>query len=123
AAGTATAGSSPIDGAGGLERATRRCAGAAWCGRIFPVSGVDGDTRRWEVGLLQRRGATLRVLGLGAVLALALTACGGEKSTSGGGQEGTQQGGTLVFAASADPVSMDPAFISDGESIRHRKSR
>jgi peptide/nickel transport system substrate-binding protein len=60
----------------------------------------------------------LRVLGLGAVLALALTACGGEKSTSGGGQEGTQQGGTLVFAASADPVSMDPAFISDGESIR-----
>jgi peptide/nickel transport system substrate-binding protein len=67
---------------------------------------------------LQRRGATLRVLGLGAVLALALTACGGEKSTSGGGQEGTQQGGTLVFAASADPVSMDPAFISDGESIR-----
>jgi peptide/nickel transport system substrate-binding protein len=67
---------------------------------------------------LQRRGATLRVLGLGAVLALALTACGGEKSTSGGGQEGTQQGGTLVFAASADPVSIDPAFISDGESIR-----
>jgi peptide/nickel transport system substrate-binding protein len=66
---------------------------------------------------LQRRGVTLRVLGLGAVLALALAACGGEKSTGEGGQA-AQQGGTLVFAASADPVSMDPAFISDGESIR-----
>jgi peptide/nickel transport system substrate-binding protein len=36
----------------------------------------------------------------------------------GGGGGGAKQGGTLVFAASSDPVSLDPAFISDGESIR-----
>jgi peptide/nickel transport system substrate-binding protein len=59
----------------------------------------------------------LRLLGLGAVLVLAVSACGGEKGTSGGDQA-AKQGGTLVFAASADPVSLDPAFISDGESIR-----
>ena len=52
-----------------------------------------------------------------AALALAATACGGEKTESGTGG-GTQQGGTVVFAASSDPVSIDPALVSDGESIR-----
>jgi peptide/nickel transport system substrate-binding protein len=68
------------------------------------------------VGTLQRpRG--VRLLVLSAVLALAAAACGGEK-TEGGTAGGTQQGGTVVFAASADPVSLDPAVVSDGESIR-----
>jgi len=59
----------------------------------------------------------LRVLAAGAVLALVATACGSEKGTT-EGQTGAKKGGTIVFAASSDPVSLDPAFISDGESIR-----
>jgi peptide/nickel transport system substrate-binding protein len=59
----------------------------------------------------------VRLLVLSAALALAATACGGEK-TEGGTGGATQQGGTIVFAASSDPVSLDPAVVSDGESIR-----
>ena len=66
---------------------------------------------------MQRPAVVLRALALGAVLALVATACGSEKGTT-GGQTGAKQGGTIVFAASSDPVSLDPAFISDGESIR-----
>jgi len=52
-----------------------------------------------------------------AAFALVLAACGGgEKST--GGQGGAKSGGTMIFAASSDPKSLDPAFVSDGESIR-----
>jgi len=67
---------------------------------------------------LQRPVVVLRALALGAVLALVATACGSEKGTTGGQTGGAKQGGTIVFAASSDPVSLDPAFISDGESIR-----
>ncbi len=58
--------------------------------------------------------------------ALALAAgCGGddeaasEDTTAAGtsGGEGSA-GGTLVFAGAADPISLDPALASDGESIR-----
>jgi peptide/nickel transport system substrate-binding protein len=59
----------------------------------------------------------LRMLVVSAALVLAVTACG-EQKTDEGGAAGTQQGGTIVFAASSDPVSMDPAVVSDGESIR-----
>jgi peptide/nickel transport system substrate-binding protein len=53
-------------------------------------------------------------IALGLVVALAGVACG-----SGGDQGGTgKTGGTLKFGASADPTSFDPAYISDGESIR-----
>jgi peptide/nickel transport system substrate-binding protein len=50
---------------------------------------------------------------LSAALALAVAACGGGER---GG--GVRAGGTLVFGASADPVSLDGAKVSDGESIR-----
>jgi len=53
-----------------------------------------------------------------AALALALWGCGGDdegSSSSGGGGE---SGGTLVFAGAADPVVLDGALVSDGESIR-----
>jgi len=64
-----------------------------------------------------RRG--LRVLALGSVLALAAVACGdsGNGGTTGGG-EGGGESETLVFAGSADPVILDGAYVSDGESIR-----
>lgn len=66
---------------------------------------------------LRRRGGL--ALALAAVMTLA--ACGGDGGDSGsggGGQGGGQAGGTLVFGASADPVSMDGAYVSDGESLR-----
>ena len=61
------------------------------------------------------------------VLALA-AGCGGDDDDEGtaggttaadtsGGDEGAS-GGTLVFAGASDPVSLDPALVSDGESIR-----
>jgi peptide/nickel transport system substrate-binding protein len=53
-----------------------------------------------------------------AALALAVGGCGGDDEgdeASGGGGE---SGGTLVFAGAADPVVIDGALVSDGESIR-----
>jgi len=56
---------------------------------------------------------------LGGALALALVACG---DSGNGGDTGQGGGGgeeqTLVFAGSADPVILDGAYVSDGESIR-----
>ena len=55
-----------------------------------------------------------------AALALALGGCGGDDNddgASGGGDEG-KTGGTLVFAGASDPVVIDGALVSDGESIR-----
>ena len=65
--------------------------------------------------LRRRRGAL--ALGLAGVLA-GTAACGG-----GGSDEPTPgadgaSGGTLVFGTSADPISMDGAYVSDGESLR-----
>ena len=69
-----------------------------------------------------------RLLMLLVVAMLALAAgCGGNDDegsagdtnaagTTGGGEEAS--GGTLVFAGASDPVSLDPALVSDGESIR-----
>jgi peptide/nickel transport system substrate-binding protein len=54
-----------------------------------------------------------RLFALVAVLALAAAACGGDGDSGGG-----TTGGQLVFGASSDPVSLDSAFVSDGESIR-----
>jgi peptide/nickel transport system substrate-binding protein len=73
------------------------------------------------------RATPVRVLLLVALLALALVAagCGGDDdeatsgdtnaaSTEGGGASG----GTLVFGTSSDPVVLDGALVSDGESLR-----
>ncbi|HEX9696009.1 MAG TPA: ABC transporter substrate-binding protein [Actinomycetota bacterium] len=60
-------------------------------------------------------GKTVRFAALVMVLGLVATACGGD----GDGDTGQgKTGGTFVFGASADPVSLDGAFVSDGESIR-----
>ena len=61
------------------------------------------------------RGRSLKlVLLLLAALTFALVAasCGGDDD------EGAGEGGTLVFAGAADPVVIDGALVSDGESIR-----
>jgi peptide/nickel transport system substrate-binding protein len=69
------------------------------------------------------RGKSLKfVLLLVALFALAAAGCGGG---GGGGGTGTSagtggggEGGTLVFASSADPVALDGILVSDGESSR-----
>jgi peptide/nickel transport system substrate-binding protein len=73
------------------------------------------------------RGKSLKFLLLLPVLVLALLAagCGGDDdeeeaagtATAAAEEEG-QAGGTLVFAGAADPVVLDGALVSDGESIR-----
>ncbi|MDP9396330.1 MAG: ABC transporter substrate-binding protein [Actinomycetota bacterium] len=76
-------------------------------------------TRRYP----RRSYATVAVAGL---LTGALAACGGGSSGgagSGGGQASGGGGGgdrasTLVFGTSTDPVIIDGAYVSDGESIR-----
>jgi peptide/nickel transport system substrate-binding protein len=56
------------------------------------------------------------------VAGLLLAACGGDEGDGGdgegGGSPGAAAGGTLVFGASADPVILDGALVSDGESTR-----
>jgi len=66
---------------------------------------------------------TLRLVALTGVALLAIAACGSSGSSgSGGGTSGgsgaSAGGGTFVFGASADPVSLDGAYVSDGESLR-----
>ena len=60
-----------------------------------------------------------------AMLAFAAAGCGGDDEEAGGtggatteGSDGGSEGGTLVFAGAADPVLLDGALVSDGESIR-----
>ena len=65
-----------------------------------------------------------KILALLAVLTLALAlvaaGCGGGGDKSGGTTTGgtAQAGGTLVFAGASDPVVLDGALVSDGESLR-----
>ena len=71
------------------------------------------------------RATPYRVLLLIAILALALAAvgCGGDDDEEGSGaatatsEEGAS-GGTLVFGTASDPVVLDGALVSDGESLR-----
>ncbi len=67
----------------------------------------------------QRRWRTAAAL-LGAA-ALLLTACGGDDDDDDDAAatgEPTAEGGTMVIAGSGDPIILDPAYISDGESAR-----
>jgi len=64
--------------------------------------------------------SSFKLAAAGVAMGLALTACaasdrGGDESTDGATSEGRD---TFIFAASADPASLDPAFASDGESFR-----
>jgi peptide/nickel transport system substrate-binding protein len=65
-----------------------------------------------------RRRATRLAGGVTLVttLAVALSGCVASERDAEGGEESGKD--TFVFAASADPGSLDPAFASDGESFR-----
>lgn len=65
--------------------------------------------------------SSFRLAAAGAAAGLALTACAASERDSGGGStDGATSEGrdTFIFAASADPASLDPAFANDGESFR-----
>jgi peptide/nickel transport system substrate-binding protein len=75
------------------------------------------------------RGKSFRLLLLlvAMLLALGLAGCGGDDDDDeGAGDTGAAEteegdgaeGGTLVFAGAADPVALDGALVSDGESLR-----
>ena len=52
-------------------------------------------------------------------LAVTLAGCGGDSNDDDSTDNGSSDtGGTLVFGSSADPVILDGAFVSDGESLR-----
>ena len=58
-----------------------------------------------------------------ALLAVGAAGCGGDDDEAGGTgagttAEGTTEGGTLVFAGASDPILLDGALVSDGESLR-----
>ncbi|MDQ1687350.1 MAG: peptide/nickel transport system substrate-binding protein [Frankiaceae bacterium] len=63
------------------------------------------------------RSNKLLALALGGLL-VAAAACGGSSNGSSNNNGNGKTGGTLVFGTSADPVSMDGAYVSDGESLR-----
>jgi peptide/nickel transport system substrate-binding protein len=52
------------------------------------------------------------------VSVLALAGCGGDDDGDNGGDAGGREGGTLVFGTASDPVVLDGALVSDGESLR-----
>jgi peptide/nickel transport system substrate-binding protein len=56
------------------------------------------------------------------VLAVGVAGCGGDDEEGGGattgGGEPAASGGTLVFGTASDPVALDGALVSDGESLR-----
>ena len=75
------------------------------------------------------RGKSYRLLLLlvTLLLALGLSACGGDDDDDAAGDETGAaetetgeggEGGTLVFAGAADPVALDGALVSDGETLR-----
>ncbi len=71
---------------------------------------------------MQRRTSRVLAATAATLTAVTLSACASsdresdEEDGSGGGE--AQQGGTLVFGATADPSNLDPAFASDGETFR-----
>ena len=55
----------------------------------------------------------------GVALVALLTGCvQSDRATDDGAADDAEVDSTFVFAASSDPVSLDPAFASDGESFR-----
>ena len=69
------------------------------------------------------RSRSIRAAALLGATALALAGCAeSDREDAGGsgseGDGGGAAGGTFVFGASSDPVSLDPAFASDGETFR-----
>jgi peptide/nickel transport system substrate-binding protein len=61
---------------------------------------------------------TLSAIAAAGLLAGTLAACGGDSGTGGAGGTGSGEDKTLIFGTSNDPVTLDGAYVSDGESLR-----
>ncbi|HNJ97506.1 MAG TPA: ABC transporter substrate-binding protein [Ilumatobacteraceae bacterium] len=59
-----------------------------------------------------------KLLAFTLATAMVVAACSGDDDNKDSGGSSGGAGGTLVFGASADPVVLDGAFVSDGESMR-----
>lgn len=59
----------------------------------------------------------VKLAAVAAALSLVAAACGTDEGDTGGGGE-AEGGATLAFGTSADPVVLDGALVSDGESLR-----
>ena len=62
----------------------------------------------------------MRLIALAIVMAMTIAACGGDgdDEAEDNGDTGAQEGATLTFGTSADPVVLDGILVSDGESLR-----
>ncbi len=69
---------------------------------------------------MQPSNRPFKALAVAAAAAAALAACssGDSGSASGSGSAASNPDATFVFGASADPVIIDGAYVSDGESLR-----
>ncbi len=70
---------------------------------------------------MSSRSVRLRRVTIGAAVAallVPLAGCADSERDDGDGDDPGASGGTFVFAGSADPVTFDPFFASDGESFR-----
>ena len=65
---------------------------------------------------MRRMSKVTRGMALASAALMALAACGG--GTDDDTPDGATGGGTFVFGVSADPVIIDGAYVSDGESLR-----
>src|SRR5829696_7754062 len=85
---------------------------------IVPGTLVDRPAvirmQRWDMRHSTSPSRRLLALTLGCVLAAALAGCGGDSGGDEGGGGGG--GGSLIFGTSNDPVILDGAYVSDGES-------
>jgi peptide/nickel transport system substrate-binding protein len=60
----------------------------------------------------------IKLWALLVALLLVAAACGGDDPDPDVADEGSEEGATMVFGTSADPVVLDGALVSDGESLR-----
>jgi len=69
---------------------------------------------------MSRQQLILRLALPSALALFGAVACGGSSSSSGGGGGGGSgsSGATFTYGTAADPITMDPAYVSDGESLR-----
>ncbi len=116
-----TSAASARDRGDGARRYGAPMSGSAPVGGPVVGGAVPGGAASGGAASGRRRGRRAGLVAGGVVVGLALTGCvaseretgaAAESSTAGGG------GGTFVFAASSDPVMLDPAFASDGETFR-----
>ncbi|MQA01346.1 MAG: hypothetical protein GEV07_01015 [Streptosporangiales bacterium] len=94
------------------RRPNRKCRGC-WPART-PTTSLSPDRRRDPARSLHE--VSHEATYLWSLLAVTVGCGGGDGGT--GGTGGTSGSSTFVYGASSDPVTLDGAYVSDGESLR-----